>query len=81
MTIQFEDRHTLIICNKCKTTVAKIQYSWDLYEGFENFDIICENCKKRNEHKPKLCHCGNIPRTKCKECDGPICLIHSKLNF
>jgi hypothetical protein len=76
MTVTFDDRTTVLRCNKCRKTVAEIKYSWDLYEGFDKFDIICENCKNKQEIKPKLCYCGNIPRTKCKECHSPICMIH-----
>jgi len=76
MTVVFEDRTTVLKCNTCKKKVADIKYSWDLYEGFKYFDIICEDCKVKQEHKPKLCYCGNNPKTRCKECDGPICLSH-----
>ena len=75
LTVIFEDRTTVLKCNTCKKKVAEIQYSWDLYKGFKNFDILCEDCKVKQEHK--LCYCGNVPRTRCKECDGPICLKHS----
>lgn len=76
LTVIFEDRTTILKCNTCKKKVAEIQYSWDLYEGLDNFDIICENCKTKKEHKPKLCYCGNIPKRTCIECGGPICLKH-----